>query len=363
MVQSRMLSRVGKQTGLLPQLGGTVMSGESYNTDNLMDAKVSVIVPIYNVERFVQRCVRSLMEQTLQEVEFVFVDDATPDNSLQVLEKTLIEYPHRKGSIKIVHHPFNQGLPAARNTGLEASDGEYIFHCDSDDYVEADMLEVLYGEARRNDADIVWCDWFLTFGKRERYMKQPDYATPLEAVKAMLGGSMKFNVWNKLVKRELYQKNGIAFPAGHSMGEDMTMILPFLFAKRVKYVPRAFYHYVKTNPGAFTQSHSAKHLDDLQYNANRIENVLRGMYGTAFDKEISFLKLEIKFPLLIMGSRAEQYRQWKDLYPEANRYISQNTYISFRSRALEWCAWKGQWWLIRLYYWMVIRFIYGIIYR
>ena len=176
--------------------------------------KVSVIVPIYKVERFIARCVTSLMKQTLQDVEYIFVDDATPDQSLSILQEVLVAYPERKKYVKILHHKDNQGLPAARNTGLEVSEGEYIFHCDSDDYVEPDMLETLYNEALKNNADIVWCDWFLTFGQNERYMKQPNYNTPLEAVKAMLGGAMKFNVWNKLVKRELYQKNAITFPAG-----------------------------------------------------------------------------------------------------------------------------------------------------
>lgn len=328
-----------------------------------MNVKVSVIVPIYNVEEFIQRCVKSLFEQTLQEVEYVFIDDATPDRSIELLERTLAEYPHRKEFVKVIHHSTNKGLPAARNTGLNIAEGEYIFHCDSDDYVEPDMLETLYVEAHNDNADIVWCDWFLTFGKNERYMKQPDCAMPIEAVKAMLGGAMKFNVWNKLVKRDLYQKNGIEFPAGHGMGEDMTMILPFAFAKKVKYVPRAFYHYVKTNLGAFTQNHTVKHLEDIQYNVSRIESTLRSIYGTSLDKEIAFLKLETKFPLLIMGNRSEQYKQWTALYPEANKYICQNTYISFRSRALEWCAWKRQWWMVRLYYWMVIRLVYGIIYR
>lgn len=328
-----------------------------------MNVKVSVIVPVYGVERFILKCAKSLFEQTLQEVEYVFIDDATPDQSIRLLESTLMEYPYRKEFVKVIHHSSNKGLPAARNTGLDAVTGEYVFHCDSDDYVEPDMLETLYTKAHSSDADIVWCDWFLTFGNNERYMKQPYCATPGEAVKAMLGGSMKFNVWNKLVKRNLYQKNGIRFPDGHGMGEDMTMILPFVFAKKVEYVPMAFYHYVKTNSGAFTQNHSTKHLEDLQYNVSRIENSLRRIYGNSLDKEIAFLKLETKFPLLIMGCRSEQYKLWTLLYPEANKFICQNTYISFRSRALEWCAWKRQWWIIRLYYFFVIRFIYGVIYR
>ncbi len=246
---------------------------------------------------------------------------------------------------------------------MEVSEGEYIFHCDSDDYVEPDMLETLYNEALKNNADIVWCDWFLTFGQNERYMKQPNYNTPLEAVKAMLGGAMKFNVWNKLVKRELYQKNAITFPAGFSMGEDMTMILPFVFAKKIHYVPKAFYHYVKTNSGAYTQNHSERHLKDLQYNVARVEMTLRQRLGASLDKEIAFFKLETKFPLLIMGTNSQQYTQWSELYPDANEFICQNTYISFRSRMLEWFAWKKQWWIVRLYYWVIIKFVYGVIYK
>ena len=286
--------------------------------------KVSVIVPIYKVERFIARCVTSLMKQTLQDIEYIFVDDATPDQSLSILQEVLAAYPERKKYVKILHHTDNQGLPAARNTGLEVSEGEYIFHCDSDDYVEPDMLETLYNEALKNNADIVWCDWFLTFGKNERYMKQPGYNTPLEAVKAMLAGAMKFNVWNKLVKRNLYQKNAIKFPVGFSMGEDMTMIFPFAFAQKIHYVPKAFYHYVKTNSGAYTQNHSERNLKDLKYNVERVETFLHQYYGNSLDKEIAFLKLEIKFPLLIMGTSIQQYKEWTELYPEANNFICQN---------------------------------------
>ena len=102
---------------------------------------------------------------------------------------------------------------------------------------------------------------------------------------------------------------------------------------------------------------------DLQYNVSRIERSLSNKFGDALTKEIAFLKLETKFPLLIMGDSIEQYRQWSGLYPEANKYILQNTYISIRSRVLEWFAWKRQWWIIKLYYWAVIRLVYGVIYR
>ena len=89
---------------------------------------VSVIIPIYNVECFITRCATSLLEQTLQEVEFIFVDDATPDNSIHLLQEVLERYPKRKEQVKLIRHVINQGLPAARNIGLAVASGEYIFH-------------------------------------------------------------------------------------------------------------------------------------------------------------------------------------------------------------------------------------------
>ena len=118
--------------------------------------KVSVIVPVYKVEAFIGRCIRSLIEQTLQETEFIIVDDCTPDDSISVVQKIIRDYPERKRQFKIIRHDVNKGLPAARNSGLAIATGEYIFHCDSDDFVEREMLEQLYQTAKKGDADIVW---------------------------------------------------------------------------------------------------------------------------------------------------------------------------------------------------------------
>lgn len=325
--------------------------------------KVSVIVPVYGVERFIVRCVRSLMNQTLDDVEFIFVDDATPDESIRMLQHTLDEYPQRNGQVKVIHHEKNQGLPAARNTGLSHATGEYIFHCDSDDYLDADALEVLYETARMQGADIVWCDWFLTFERNERYMRQPCFHTSMEALAAMLGGGMKYNVWNKLVRRSLYTDNKIDFPSGYGMGEDMTMILLFACAAKVAYVPRAFYHYVKTNANSFCQTYSVQHLRELRHNVQRTVSFLEQNLPGVLDRELSFMKLAAKYPFLISDGSNGKYRIWESWYPEANRYVMQNKYVSFRSRLLQWCAWKKQWWLVWCHYQLVIRFMYGIIYR
>lgn len=322
--------------------------------------KVSIIVPVFGVEFFIGRCVDSLMQQTLSEVEYIFVDDVTPDKSMAVLEDTLSRYPKRMEHVKILHHQKNQGLPAARNTGLAVATGEYVFHCDSDDFVEPDMLEKMYLAAKAKDADLVWSDWYLSYQNKERYMKQPDYSSAEDALRGVLAGAMKYNVWNKLVRRSLYSDNGISFPAGFGMGEDMTMIRLLACADKVAYVPEAFYHYVKMNTGAMTAMWSEKHLKDLQHNVQQTVDFVLTQKGSAIDLYIAFFKLNVKLPFLISDDR-NLYRLWQDWYPESNAFIWQNKDICLRTRVLQLMAGWHQFWVVWLYYKIVQQGIYSYI--
>lgn len=311
--------------------------------------KVSVIIPIYNVRNFISRCAESLMRQTLDEIEYIFVDDATKDDSIDILKTVLEKYLDRREYIRIIHHNINKGLPAARNTGLSVAKGEYIFHCDSDDFVETDMLKNMYSKAKEVDADIAWVDWFLTFENNERYMSQPSYNTAEDALKGLLSGSMKYNVWNKLVKRTLYEDNNIKFPSGHSMGEDMTIIRLFACAKNVAYIHKAYYHYVKVNTRAMTNVWSQKHIDDLKYNVTATEDYLRQKFGDKMNEYIAYFKLSVKVHFLISND-GSMYRLWNSLFSEANRYVMQNKSVCLRTRILQWMAWKKQYWFVWLYY-------------
>lgn len=322
--------------------------------------KVSVIVPVYKVEPFIGRCMRSLMEQTLQDAEFIVVDDCSPDNSISIARQVAGNYPDRK--VTFITHEVNKGLPAARNSGLAVASGEYVFHCDSDDFVEPEMLRRLYDEAERQDADIVWCDWFLSFGQNERYMKQPSYATPMEALKGILGGAMKYNVWNKLVRRQLYTDNRILFPSGYGMGEDMTMIRLFACADKVVYVPEGFYHYVKLNSGAFSNTYSERHLEELAHNVAETLAFLKDKYGNALDLDIEFFKLDVKYPFLVTDDKSK-YELWEKWYPEANQYIRLNKNVSSRRRMLQLLADRKMFRIVCLYYKLVHKFIYGIVYK
>lgn len=329
----------------------------------LQTPRVSVVIPIYSVEKLIERCVRSLMEQTLDDVEYVFVDDASPDRSMILLNQVLEDYPERKQNVTIITHKTNSGLPAARNTGLTQVSGEYVFHCDSDDFLERDALELLYNAAKQHDADIVWCDWFLTFKKNERLMKEPSYTDSLTALKAMLGGAMKYNVWNKLVRRRLYVEHKIEFPAGYGMGEDMTMMLLFAHAGKIWHLDRALYHYVKDNNSSLTHTISQANFKALKYNVSRVSTELHRLYGSDLEPDIAFLKLETKFPLLVMGPDFSLYRMWNQWYPEADRFILKNKQISWRSRMIQCCAHYRLYGIVWLHFQIVCRFFYGFIYK
>lgn len=321
---------------------------------------ISVITPFYKVEPFIERCTRSLLEQTLADVEFIFVDDASPDGSRAVIERVAAEYNR---DVRTLTHAQNQGLPAARNTGLAEAHGEYIYHCDSDDYVEPTMLEEMYNAAITHQSDFVYCDFFLDFDTSRRIMANPSYTDPEQMVKeGFLAGLMKYNVWNKLVARRLYSESGIRFPAGHGMGEDMTMIALATHASRAAHVARPLYHYVKLNSNAFSNTFSQRHLDDIRFNADRTLTLLQDWNVPDKERYLNFFKLNLKLPFLFSEDRS-QIRLWKAWYPEANRYIRRNTHQPRRTRLVQQWAAAGLYPLVRLYTFLVNHLYYGLHYR
>ena len=318
-----------------------------------MNFKVSVIVPVYGVERYIERCVRSLLSQTLEEVEFIFVDDATPDKSMEIVDCVACEFPER--NVRILRHETNRGLPASRNTGMNVAEGEYIFHCDSDDFMEANMLENMYCKARETNSDIVWCDIFLNYNNKERYLKQPCYQTPAQALTGILAGVMKYNVWNKLVRRSLYETSGIRFPEGFGMGEDMTIIKLMSIAESVSYIPIAFYHYVKYNNNAFSNTYSDQHLSELRHNVDDVCQFLKNNTDIT-DEEIAWFLIEVKFPFLVSGQK-RLHKVWREWFVEANRYADRNPHMGNRRKLLQVMAAAGQWWFVNLYCFFVYRFL------
>ena len=322
--------------------------------------KVSVIIPVYKVEPYIERCVRALMEQTLQDVEFLFVDDASPDSSMEIVKRVIAEYPDR--TVRILIHEKNKGLPSARNTGLIAATGEFIYHCDSDDWPERTLLEKMVTAAESTGADFTYCDFFLSFSEKERLMHQPSYSDAMEMLeKGFLAGMMKYNVWNKLVRRKIYTDNGFRFPDGHTNGEDLMMVKVLRMANKVVHVPEALYHYNRTNENAITKTHSEKHFSDIKANTDDVIRFLTE-HPIVHAEYLEYFKLNQKLPFLFSQSQ-QQYRLWKQWYPEANGYIKKNREWPFRTRMVQQLAVLHLFPLVHLYGWTVDHLFYGLLYR
>lgn len=116
---------------------------------------VSILVPVYGVEKYIERCARSLFEQTYESLEYIFVDDCSPDDSIAILKRVMEDYPERKDQVRIIQHDHNRGLAAARNTALDAATSPFISHVDSDDYLSLDAIQLLVNKQVETDADIV----------------------------------------------------------------------------------------------------------------------------------------------------------------------------------------------------------------
>lgn len=209
--------------------------------------KVSVIVPVYGVERFIARCAESLFNQTLDSIEFIFIDDCTKDNSMQILNEIIdhnrLRIAEMKWTVKTMRMPTNSGLPAVRRHGIQLAKGDYVIHCDSDDWVSPYMYEKLYNKAKNENVDIVYCDYYKSDGEKTTYITQNENGT------FMLGP-----LWNKMVKRELYQ-NEIDYPTENKAEDGAIMLQLSFHAKSRGKVEEALYYYYQ-NPDSICHQNS-----------------------------------------------------------------------------------------------------------
>jgi glycosyltransferase involved in cell wall biosynthesis len=276
---------------------------------------VSVIVPIYNVANYIERCLISLFSQTHDSIEYIFVDDGTPDNSIEILHQVIERFPERKSSIKIIRHEKNKGLSAARITGISNASGEYIHHVDSDDFVDVNMIELMMKSARANNSDIVFCDvWIEWLNKRKRVTQE--FTTKEQYLIDLLESRVIQGVFNKLVRKKLYIDNSIFPTEGINVGEDL-IVTPRLiyYADVVTKVNDALYYYVQYNAGSYTKQFKVKTLQDVSY----VLNFLKGFFSqlNTSSRDIYLQALEVgvnrkKSQYLIQGGpkNVETVRQY-----------------------------------------------------
>lgn len=214
--------------------------------------KVSVLVPVYGVEKYIERCAVSLMEQTYQNIEYIFIDDCGPDKSISILKDVIERYPNRKTHVHIIRHEHNRGLAAARNTAVSISTGEFLLHVDSDDYISSEAVEKLVEVQNVAGADIVNADYSQVFKDYNNLVKCEDAENGRDMCLKIISSKAGGNIWNRLIKTDIYKKHNITAVEGHNMGEDYQVSpLLYYYAEKVSSVHGPLYYYSRENEDSY----------------------------------------------------------------------------------------------------------------
>ena len=306
---------------------------------------LSVIIPVYGVEKYIERCARSLFEQTLMTgIEFIFVNDCTPDNSIDILEKTLKQYPNRTDQVKIIHLEKNGGSANARHVALKQASGIYICNCDSDDWAEPDMYKTLLDYALAHDSDMVWCDFYKSTADGTNTY---DHQTLSTDKYTLLGASITGNgtgfvgaLWNRIYKKSLYTSDFV-YPQ-HDMNEDILTVLQLILNSRtIHYIPKALYHYFLSDTSICRTTQPEKIVKGC-LGAVANTNVMLEIFekhglSKRYEKEIVAKKLMVKDYLWSLCD-IKQYRHlWRTIYPEVHTKIWNNPYDSLKGKMSRFC--------------------------
>ena len=256
--------------------------------------KVSVIIPVYQVEQYLECSVRSLMEQSLEDMEFIFVDDASTDKSLAVLESILDRYPHRKPMVRIVRNERNKGVHWARKTGVDLAVGEYVGFCDPDDWCEPDMFEKMYMTACGQNADIVVNNCYIE--QNDSLIYKTTYlcsSTPQECLRRFhQKNRMAVAFWRHLIRRTTLSPTFFDRVTPADRGTDLFVIIQvYYYARSIALTPDCLYHY-RIRPYSITNAPilSKEMLEKQLCNISMIDNLLETSTSNTYRTMMNYLK-------------------------------------------------------------------------
>ena len=297
-------------------------------------AIISIIVPVYNAEKYLSRCIDSILRQTFADFELILVNDGSSDKSKEICEK----YSGSDPRIKLINQK-NSGVSAARNTGLDNASGEYIGFVDSDDFIEKNMYEELYNILKKTGADISVCgikDVFSeetgNFQKSENKVLTFDVKSALECI--LSGKLLTMYSVNKLYKRELFEN--LRYPVGKIYEDTVLSVQIFSKCNKIAYSPAILYYYFR-NPGSITfQKFSMKDMDiidsgDFVFDFIR-KNFPDLMRAAKYRRCWSYLYVLDKMILCGMNKNDKEYYKIKKFIKRNICNIISNPYFSFKRK-------------------------------
>lgn len=236
------------------------------------DYLVSVCVPVYKVEQYIERCARSLFEQTYENIEYVFVDDCSPDNSIAIVKRVAEQYPHRKPNVRLIRHKTNSGLGQARNTGVFEAKGIFILHVDSDDYIDANVVKRLVEKQKETKADIVRYPKKILYKTKTQIEQVREYNSPRDLLEDILACKIAGNVCGGLIRTSLYRDYNIKVEGHVSQSEDFQVMPRLLYyAKSIAVVNDVYYYYDRTGENSYSNNMTEISFQQIDVSLNLLD--------------------------------------------------------------------------------------------
>ena len=294
--------------------------------------KISVVIPVYNSEKYLKRCINSVLNQTIKDIEIILINDGSTDKSEEIID----DYIAKHGEKIIKFNQRNAGQATARNKGIELAKGEFITFIDSDDYIDKMMLEDLYEEATNNNMDIVICDYFEERKNQLIYKRQilHEHDDMTKDYILFVAGPC-----NKIIKTTLLKQNSIKFPENIFYEDIAIMPALAIYSQKIGYLKKPYYYYVIRENSTMRQIKYNQKLDSIFFALDFLENIFKKeKQYEKYKEEIEFIFVEhllfgatgrfLQFEecdkqrKLIVKTMKEKYPNWKK-----NKYVCEKSII------------------------------------
>ena len=288
---------------------------------------ISVIIAVYNVASYLERCCVTLFEQTLNHIEYIFIDDASTDNSIEILENCIKKYPDRAQYVKIIKHKKNLGIGRTRQEGVNNSEGEYIIHCDPDDWIDLDLYETLYNQAKKDDADVVICR--IKRHSKENTETIHSYKNIIEtkgilyalAHKIIIGG-----LWDKLIRTNICKEN--YFFTELNFLEDIFMHIDiFQKERKISFINNKFYHYFQREGSLIHRPVNIESIRKLPLAIKKFETLILSNKNPDISKLYPhFINMRIMERAYFSQSRNISNKEFRHMFGKIGKYIWMSNY-------------------------------------
>lgn len=298
--------------------------------------KVSILVPIYKVEMFLERTLDSIFTQSYSNIDYVFVNDCSPDNSLLVLNNTIARYGVEESRFTIVNHQKNEGIAVSRADCLANAKGDYVFFVDSDDWIEKDAVEKMVSATKEGSIDIVGCDFMKDYMSGKTTYHHENYAeTCRENLLRCLNYDIATVLWKLLIRRSLFDNFTIT-PHVDIVEDYIMSVKLYYYAESFAAIPQAYYHYVQYNQARVslqTLWSVSMHIKGVQ----EVETFCRekGLYNDYVAHKLKLRKFNIKSNFLT--KQLLDYEAYQKTFPEASEMWREMGY-SRKERMKFWLA-------------------------